>query len=315
MGFPRWLILVVVVSLSGILPAAMCAGLAFVPATSTTDVIVAAVAAACWMALLTLVNWWEFTSIRLRWFWCIGLAAVAAQRAWAMAGSGVRWGPVAVGGAVVAAAGIWPLARAMAARRPAGNAVDLRFPLANGAFLITDGGDGARSCLVNYHYGFGRHRASGVNRSMRYATDIVEIGALGSEAYGFLPRQTEAYRIWEKELHAPCDGRVVYTVNDVADNTAFGHDRPYGVGNHVVIRTDDTYVVLGHMRRGSVAVSRGDNVRIGQFVGRVGNSGWTERPHLHMQAVRSADGDWWHGEPLAMRFRGRFPVRNQVVRA
>jgi murein DD-endopeptidase MepM/ murein hydrolase activator NlpD len=107
----------------------------------------------------------------------------------------------------------------------------------------------------------------------------------------------------------------VHAVNDVADNAAFGSNRPYGLGNHVVIRKDDEYVILGHMRHGTVAVKPGDQVQAGQAIGRVGNSGWTERPHLHIQAMRAADGDWWHGEPLALRFGGHFLVRNQLVRS
>jgi hypothetical protein len=50
-------------------------------------------------------------------------------------------------------------------------------------------------------------------------------------------------------------------------------------------------------------------------VGQVGDSGWTERPHLHIQAMRAADGDHWHGSPLPMRFGERFLVKNQVVNA
>ena len=76
----------------------------------------------------------------------------------------------------------------------------------------------------------------------------------------------------------------------------------------------DVYVVLGHMRHGSVSVSPGDTVRSGAVIGRVGNSGWTERPHLHMQAMRSPNADWWHADPLPMRFAGRFLVRNQMLR-
>jgi hypothetical protein len=224
--------------------------------------------------------------------------------------------PVAVAAAVFSGIGIWLLVDILAARRHPGDALELRSPLRVGRFLITDGGDGARSFLVNYHYGFGRHRSSGANASMRYAMDIVEIGFFGGESHGFLPRSNDAYRIWNRPLLAPCDGRVVHVVNDVLDNAAFGSHRPYGVGNHVVIRKDDdVYVVLGHMRQGSVTVGAGDMVRAGSPIGRVGNSGWTERPHLHMQAMRSAEGDWWHGEPLPIRFGGRFLVRNQVLRA
>ncbi len=50
------------------------------------------------------------------------------------------------------------------------------------------------------------------------------------------------------------------------------------------------------------------------MIGRIGNSGWTERPHLHMQATRSLNADWWHAAPLPMRFGGRFLVRNQMLR-
>ena len=299
------------------LPAALCAGLWLAPARSALDFTLAIVVAGSWMVLLVLVNWWEFTSVRLGWAWVAALAIVAALRARSLPG----WSPSRspdLGTACLAAlaAGVrWLLARAVRARRHSGTAIPLAFPLRHGQYLITDGGDGAASFLVNYHYGFGRHRASGASASMRYAMDVVEIGAGGGESHGLFPRDNGAYRIWERSLHSPCDGVVAHVTTDVPDNAAFGHDRPYGVGNHVVIRHGaDVYVTLGHLRRGSVAVAPGQALRAGDMVGRVGNPGWTERPHLHMQAVRCADGDWWHGEPLPMRFDGRFLVRNQWVR-
>jgi hypothetical protein len=49
------------------------------------------------MALLTLVNWWEFTSIRLRWFRCIGAggrggaARLGDGRFGRTLGAGCRW--------------------------------------------------------------------------------------------------------------------------------------------------------------------------------------------------------------------------------
>ena len=112
------------------------------------------------------------------------------------------------------------------------------------------------------------------------------------------------------------DGEIVHVVDEVADNTAFGPNRPYGVGNHVVVRMDtDVYVVIGHLRRTSVECRVGQHVLAGEVLARVGNSGWTERPHVHIQAMRAANGDWWHGEPLPMTFRGRVLVRNDTWRA
>ena len=316
MGQKRWVIVLVVGSLSFVIPAALCVAVALVRATSAVGLTVDCLAAAVWMTLLALVNWWEFTSTWLRWAWSAAFVAVVALRVHAAHDLPLSAGidPALVAAVGLAAVGIWLVAAAFAARRYDGDGIDLAFPLRDGRFLITDGGDGARSLLLNYHYGFRQHRASGVSRSMRYAMDVVEVGPGGGESKWFLPRRNDAYRVWERWLHAPCQGRIVHAVNDVADNAAFGTDRPYGLGNHVVIRkSSDEYVVLGHMRQGTVAVRTGDEVEAGQEIGRVGNSGWTERPHLHMQAMRSAVGDWWHGEPLALRFGGRFLVRNQLV--
>jgi hypothetical protein len=317
MGQSRPVIALVVVALSLALPALLCAAVVIDSATSFANLVVHWLAAAACMTLLALVNWWEFTSVRLRWAWFALLAAgilwrlPAATRLPLTSAIGSR----DVVALVLAAAAAWLAAKAIAARRHEGDALDLAFPLSDGRFLVTDGGDGAVSFLINYHYGFGRHRASGAAASMRYAIDAVQVGPFGCESAGFLPRRNAAYIIWQKEVTAPCDGRVVHAVNDVEDNDAFGSRRPYGVGNHVVVRcAGDAYVVLGHLRCGSVAVRSGDDIRAGDRIGAVGNSGWTERPHLHMQAMRSRDGDWWHGGALPIRFDGRFLVRNQTVR-
>jgi murein DD-endopeptidase MepM/ murein hydrolase activator NlpD len=45
-------------------------------------------------------------------------------------------------------------------------------------------------------------------------------------------------------------------------------------------------VQLAHLQPGSVAVSVGDRVSAGQLVGKVGNSGNTMWPHLHINAAR-----------------------------
>lgn len=319
MGLSRSVIAAVVAFLSFALPAGVCLGLAAFTPLSLLHLAATTLAAGACMGLLALVNWWEFTSIHLRWAWIVGFGAAAAHQ-WVRSALLPWWssfgawdlGVVFVGGAAAYAA-----LAALRARHPPVAALQLAFPLKGADYLVTDGGDGARSFLVNYHYGFRRHRTSGVNASMRYAMDVVAIGRGGCESEGYLPRDNAAYHIWRRPLIAPCNGLVVHAVSDVADNRAFAPDRPYGVGNHVVIRVagdDDAYVVLGHLLHGSVRVAMGEQVRAGDEVGRAGNSGWTERPHLHMQAMRSANGDWWHGEPLPMRFNGRFLARNDVVR-
>ena len=314
MGKSRAFILLAVCLATLVAPALPCAAVGLLPVRSVLELTLVLAAATAWMALLGLVAWWEFTGLFLRWMWWAVLAALAVGR-WPGAPAGHTLGPVSLGAGLALALAAGLLLPALRARRHPGAPVELRFPLGGGRFLVTDGGDGAASFLVNYHYGFAGHRGKGVSASMRYAMDVVEVGRLGLEAPWLLPARNEAYRIWDRPVHAPCDGVVAHAVNDVADNSAFGPDRPYGVGNQVVIRSgSDLYVLVGHLRRGSVRVGAGDVVRAGDVVGRVGNSGWTERPHVHMQAMRAPDGDYWHGEPAPMRFAGRFLVKNQVVR-
>jgi hypothetical protein len=296
-------------------PALLSAAVALLPIRSGLDLSLLVAAGAVWMTVLALVAWWEFTGLVLRWGWSAVLIALAAVRWIHAPAAGTALGPTGIGAAIALVAAVALLVPALRARTHPGEPLALRFPLRGGRFLVTDGGDGAASFLVNYHYGFAGHRGTGVSASMRYAMDVVAVGTLGVEAPWLLPARNEAYRIWGRPIHAPCDGVVAHVAADVADNTAFGPHRPYGVGNHVVIRTGaDLYVVVGHLRHGSLRVRAGDTVRAGEPLGEAGNSGWTERPHVHMQAMRAPNGDWWHGDPVPMRFDGRFLVKNQVVR-
>jgi hypothetical protein len=55
-------------------------------------------------------------------------------------------------------------------------------------------------------------------------------------------------------------------------------------GNTIIIKhADGLYSKLSHLQKGSVSVKTGDNVRYGQVIGKVGNSGRSPYPHLHFQ--------------------------------
>jgi murein DD-endopeptidase MepM/ murein hydrolase activator NlpD len=45
---------------------------------------------------------------------------------------------------------------------------------------------------------------------------------------------------------------------------------------------DRQFLFVAHLRRGSVAVAQGDRVAKGQMLGRVGNSGNSSEPHVHV---------------------------------
>ncbi|MEU5136787.1 peptidoglycan DD-metalloendopeptidase family protein [Streptomyces californicus] len=74
------------------------------------------------------------------------------------------------------------------------------------------------------------------------------------------------------------------------------------IGNHVILDFGGgTYAVYAHLRRGSLRVRAGDQVRAGQGIGRVGNSGNTTEPHLHFHLMDGPDPDAARGVPFTWR--------------
>jgi murein DD-endopeptidase MepM/ murein hydrolase activator NlpD len=74
-------------------------------------------------------------------------------------------------------------------------------------------------------------------------------------------------------------------------------------------------VLLAHLRSGSVNVSSGERVAVGDFLAEMGNSGNSSEPHLHVHAQRGLPEEAaFAGEPLALTIDGAFPVRNDRLR-
>ncbi len=74
-------------------------------------------------------------------------------------------------------------------------------------------------------------------------------------------------------------------------------------GNHVILELADGrgFVVLAHLRAGSIRVAAGESVTTGGEVGDCGNSGNSTQPHLHIQVMDSADPYAARGVPMAFR--------------
>ena len=74
-------------------------------------------------------------------------------------------------------------------------------------------------------------------------------------------------------------------------------------GNHVVIAVQPggPFVLLAHLRRGTVAVAAGQQVQVGQQVAECGNSGNSTEPHVHVQVSDSTRWPTARGVPLLFR--------------
>ncbi len=118
----------------------------------------------------------------------------------------------------------------------------------------------------------------------------------------------EDYWIWGQQVLAPADGEVVMAVNDEPDlppNTSLAERsrNPNPGGNHVVLQTsEDEYVMLAHMQKGAVQVAVGDQGRVGEPVGLVGNSGNSSEPHLHIHAQNTPNLLDYEANGIPLRF-------------
>ena len=64
----------------------------------------------------------------------------------------------------------------------------------------------------------------------------------------------------------------------------------------------------------SIVVKEGDKVRANDLIGSAGNSGWTERPHLHMQLINSDSENYWKGIGVSVRFKDMNLYKNRLVK-
>jgi len=90
---------------------------------------------------------------------------------------------------------------------------------------------------------------------------------------------------------AVADGTVIAVVSDFEDRPvgtfAEGLSLENITGNHVIIDVGDGVSALSnHLKKDSPTVNVGDEVRKGEVIGRVGNSGNSSEPHLHFQLFR-----------------------------
>lgn len=183
--------------------------------------------------------------------------------------------------------------------------VALSFPLTSGVSYV---GQGGSNPLLNYH---------NTNRAQAYALDIVGLNAAGLHAWGLAPAEPELYPIWSRNVHSPCTGTVAEASDGLTDQSPPATDTVNVAGNHVVVRCEGTSpavdVMLAHLQHGSVAVRNGVRVEAGQVVGRVGNTGNTSEPHLHVHAVRTGSGTVLDGDAVPILFDSQFLVRNSLI--
>lgn len=181
--------------------------------------------------------------------------------------------------------------------------VSLQFPLRAGEYYIASGGSNQ---VLNNHFNRG-------SKSQRFALDINLLGRYGSISSSLGPGVNKDHHVFGKDIYAPCSGKIIELENEVADNSGGNMDvgPGQGQGNFIVIDCDGTVVSLVHLKKNSIQVSLGDQIQAGTHLAQVGNSGFSQEPHLHLQAAEWSKDSLLLGVP--MEFDGVLPYRNQII--
>lgn len=172
-------------------------------------------------------------------------------------------------------------------------AINLSFPLKNGTYYV---GQGGNHPIVNYHNSY---------PPQKYALDIVKLNTFGTRARGIYPKELTKYEIYDDTLYSPCNGKVIKAVGYLSNMIPPAMDKDNPPGNYIAMDYDSATIYLAHMQKDSLLVKEGDFVKKGQPIGKVGNSGNTTEPHLHIHAEKNG-----YGIPII--FNGRFLKRNDL---
>ncbi|MBI3445683.1 MAG: urea transporter [Magnetospirillum sp.] len=115
----------------------------------------------------------------------------------------------------------------------------------------------------------------------RHALDFFRL--VKGQAYRGDGGQVSDFYCFGQIVRSPAWGQVAAARSDLPDNAPGEVDAVNCWGNYVLIAIgNDLYVLIAHLRQGSLAVSVGDHLSPGQPIGQCGNSGRSPQPHIHM---------------------------------
>jgi len=154
-----------------------------------------------------------------------------------------------------------------------------------GRWFVMQGGDTPN---VNQHMSV---------RAQWFGVDFARVdGPSGRALSPGEPRRSEDFYSWNEPVLSPAEGTIVALDDRQPDNPLGVKDPIHPAGNHVVIQTaPDRFVFVAHLRSGSVEVAAGRKVRRGDRLGRCGNSGNSDFPHIHVHVQDSRTLDEGNG--------------------
>ena len=131
--------------------------------------------------------------------------------------------------------------------------------------------------------------------SEKYAVDFIGLDDGNRYRTGRQDANIDYYG-YEDIVYSTTAGEIESVIDTLPDNTppnvpTVDPKALYRTGgNQVVVKVSSgVYVYYAHLVRASINLKKGDKVEIGQPIGRLGNSGNSDAPQLHLQVMDGAD--------------------------
>jgi hypothetical protein len=107
-------------------------------------------------------------------------------------------------------------------------------------------------------------------------------------------KTVEQYYGFGEDVFAIADGTVVSVHDGMRDQTPFIFMAPksksdYGGNNLILEIAPNVFAWYAHLRQGSITVKVGDAVKAGALIAKLGNTGPSEGPHLHLGLLDKPD--------------------------
>jgi hypothetical protein len=141
----------------------------------------------------------------------------------------------------------------------------------------------------------------------RYAIDWIKLGEDGNSYTGDQYKNS-SYHAYDVPILGVADGKIVAVKDGLPENVP--HTEKLAVamtlaniaGNHIVEEIGGgLYAGYAHFIPGSITVKAGERVRRGRVLGRLGNSGNSSEPHLHLQVCDASSFLICEGVPMEFK--------------
>lgn len=144
--------------------------------------------------------------------------------------------------------------------------------------------------------------------SQPFAIDFVKLGS-DNRFFANSGARLQDHYSWDQPVYAAAGGKVAFVIYDMPDMTPgempdprmFRGDPRRILGNAVAIsHANGEFSYYAHLQQASIAVQEGEMVKRGALIGKVGNSGQSPGPHLHLQLMEGPNLFLDRGLPMKL---------------